>query len=65
MGTRVPVPRIWQPELSIGPFCVTQSNPTHQLTDPTRPNPILTVIGQHYHFITPSDQFPVPVRSAI
>jgi len=22
-------------ELSMGPFCVTQSNPTHQLTDPT------------------------------
>jgi len=27
-------------ELSMGPFCVTRSNPTHQLTDPTRPNPI-------------------------
>ena len=26
-------------QLSTGPFCVTQSNPTHQLTDPTRPNP--------------------------
>jgi len=24
----------------MGPFCVTQSNPTHQLTDPTQPNPI-------------------------
>ena len=35
------------------------------LCDPTRPNPILTVIGWHYHFITPSDPFPVPVRSAI
>ena len=33
------------PELSMGPFCVTQPNPLH--------------------FITPSDQFPVPVRSAI
>ena len=27
-------------ELSMGPFCETRSNPTHQLTDPTRPNPI-------------------------
>jgi len=27
-------------ELSMGPFCLTQSNPTHQLTDPTRPNPL-------------------------
>jgi len=25
------------PELSMGPFCVTRSNPTHQLTDPTQP----------------------------
>jgi len=24
-------------ELSMGPFCVTRSNPTHQLTDPTQP----------------------------
>ena len=23
--------------LSMGPFCVTRSNPTHQLTDPTQP----------------------------
>jgi len=36
-------------ELSMGPFCVTRSNPIHQLIDPTksnslRPNPIqLTV----------------------
>ena len=27
-------------ELSMGPFCVTQSIPTHQLTEPTQPNPI-------------------------
>ena len=27
-------------ELSMGPFCVTQSNPTHQLTAPTQPNPL-------------------------
>jgi len=27
-------------ELSMGPFCVTWSNPTHQLTYPTQPNPI-------------------------
>ena len=26
-------------ELSMGPFCVTRSNPTYQLTDPTQPNP--------------------------
>jgi len=25
-------------ELSMGPFCVTRSNPTDQLTDPTQPN---------------------------
>ena len=25
-------------ELSMGPFCVTRSNPTYQLTDPTQPN---------------------------
>jgi len=24
-------------ELSMGPLCVTRSNPTHQLTDPTEP----------------------------
>jgi len=24
-------------ELSVGPFCVTWPNPTHQLTDPTQP----------------------------
>jgi len=27
-------------ELSMGPFCVIQSNLTHQLTDPTQPNPL-------------------------
>ena len=27
-------------ELSVGPFCVTRSNPTYQLTDPTQPNPL-------------------------
>jgi len=26
-----------EPELSLGPFCVTRSNPTYQLTDPTQP----------------------------
>jgi len=26
-------------ELSTGPFCVTRSNLTHQLTDPTQPDP--------------------------
>ena len=26
-------------ELFLGPFCVTRFNPTHQLTDPTQPNP--------------------------
>ena len=29
-----------RPELFIGPLCVTRSNPTQQLTDPTRPNAI-------------------------
>jgi len=27
-------------ESSIGPFCVTRSIPTYELTDPTRPNPV-------------------------
>jgi len=27
-------------ELSMGPFCVTRSNSTHQLTDTTQPNPV-------------------------
>ena len=27
-----------RPELSMCPLCVTRSNPTHQLTDPTQPN---------------------------
>ena len=31
-------------ELFMGQFCVTRSNPTHQLTDPTQLNPVqLTV----------------------
>ena len=30
----------YQSELSMGPSSVTRSNPTHQLTDPTRPNPV-------------------------
>ena len=25
----------------MGHFCVTRSNPTHQLTDPIQPNPLL------------------------
>jgi len=25
---------------AMGPFCVTRSNQTHQLTDPTQPNPL-------------------------
>ena len=28
-------------ELSMGLFCVTRSNPTHQLTDSTQPKPLL------------------------
>jgi len=24
----------------MGPFCVTRSKPTHQLTDPTQPDPL-------------------------
>ena len=27
-------------ELSMGPFCVTRSNPTHQLSDRTQPSPL-------------------------
>ena len=30
----------FSPELSMGPFCVTRSNPTYQLTDLTQPNPL-------------------------
>ena len=29
---------IARPELSMGPFRVTRSNPTHQLTEPIQPN---------------------------
>ena len=58
-----------EPELSMGPFCVTRFHPTHELTDPTRPT-ITEKIGlnptqPNYHFFTPSDLFPVPVRSAV
>ena len=28
------------PELSVGLFSSTQPNPTHQITDPTQPNPL-------------------------
>ena len=38
-GRTVSVRRWGVPELSMGPFYVTRSNPTHQLTDPTQPNP--------------------------
>jgi len=31
-------PKLCNPELSMGPFCVTRSNPTRQLTDPTQPS---------------------------
>ena len=33
-------------ELSIGPFSVTRSNPTHQLTDPTQPNQVKKIRTQ-------------------
>jgi len=56
------------PELSMDPFYVTQSNPTHQPTDPTKPDPL-----QAEKFgpdptrpsTTNSDRFPVPVESAV
>ena len=32
--------RYASPKLSMDPFCVTRSNSTHQLTDPTQPNPL-------------------------
>ena len=68
-----------QPELSMGPFCVTRYNPTtHQVTDSTQPNPLqVEKFGpnptrpntichwQHYHFVTTYNRFPVPVRSAV
>jgi len=42
----------------------TQPNTTNQhLYSPHHYD--LTVVGQRYHFITPSDRFPVPVRSAV
>ena len=39
-GTFTHALRVVAPELSMGQFCVTRSNPTHQLTDPTQPNPL-------------------------
>ena len=33
-------PAMGASELSMGPFCATRSNPTHQLTDPTQTNPL-------------------------
>jgi len=38
------------PELSMGPLCVTRSEPTHQLTDPTQPNK--TNIGAYTVIVT-------------
>ena len=32
--------RLLRPGSSMGPFCVTRSNPTHRLTDLTQPNPL-------------------------
>ena len=31
------------PELSVGPFLITQPNPTHVLSNPTQPNPLISV----------------------
>jgi len=72
---------IVQPELSMGPFCVTRSNPTHPLTDQTQPNPLQvkkfgpnptqpnTTDNGAYSllvtFIHGTYRFPVPVRSAV
>jgi len=86
----------YAPALSTGLFCVTRSNRTRQLTDPTLPYPLqvekiepnytqlntsnngayslavtsfytknLSRTFSHYHLITPSGRFPVPVRSAV
>jgi len=67
-------------ELSMGPFCVTRSNPTHQLTDPTQPTTSGKIWTPHptqtnttnngayslvATFIHRTYRFPVPVRSAI
>ena len=30
----------WRPEMSMGPFCVTRCNSTHQMTDSTQHNPV-------------------------
>jgi len=43
LGAHTPTPSSAQHELLDapgGPFCVTRSNPTHQLTDLTQPNPL-------------------------
>ena len=67
-------------QLSMGPFCVTRSNPTHQLTDPTQPTTSGKIWTPHptqtnttnngayslvVTFIHRTYRFPVPVRSAI
>jgi len=31
---------LFEPELSVGLFSSTEPNPTHQITDPTQPNPL-------------------------
>ena len=47
-----------QPELSMGPFCMNQSNPTHQLTDPAQPTtsekigPNPTPLSTNCHWLT-------------
>jgi len=52
----------------MGPFCMTQSNPTHQLTNPTQPNPLQAEkfgLNLTQPNTTSKDRFPVPERSAV
>jgi len=39
-----------------GRRCLTSQSPHHY---------DLTIINEHYHFMTSSDRFPVPIRSAV
>jgi len=54
-------------ELSMGPFSVTRSNPTRQLTDPTQHT--TTNNGAYSlvvtYFIHKTSRLPVPVTSAV
>jgi len=48
----------------MGPFCVTRSNPTHQLTDPTQPNPWVNPIHGQVNSHSSRAALSVPTRLA-